>query len=108
MEDALEKLAPFLSSEIVNDVMREQRRPELGFRFFIWTTRRRIFRSWVSHNLVIDMLAKDDGFDTYWKILEELKNSNIQIPPPTFSVLIAAYAKSGMAEKAVESFGMGC
>ncbi|RVX09570.1 Pentatricopeptide repeat-containing protein [Vitis vinifera] len=105
MEDALEKLAPFLSSEIVNDVMREQRRPELGFRFFIWTTRRRSFRSWVTHNLVIDMLAKDDGFDTYWKILEELKNSNIQIPPPTFSVLIAAYAKSGMAEKAVESFG---
>ena len=105
MEDALERIAPFISSEIVRDVLQEQRRPELGFRFFIWTTRRRSFCSRDSRNLVMDMLVKDDGFGTYWKILEELKNSNIQIHSPTFTVLIEAYAKSGLAEKAVESFG---
>ena len=105
MEDALEKIAPFLSCEIVSDVLQEQRRPELGFRFFIWATRRRSFCSRDSRNLVMDMLVKDGGFDTYWKILEELKNSNIQIHSPTFTVLIEAYAKSGLAEKAMESFG---
>lgn len=104
MEDALEKIATFLSSEIVNDVMQEQRRPELAFRFFIWTTRRRRFHCWSLRNMVRDMLAKDDGFDTYWKILDELKNSNIRIPSPTFSVLIEAYANSGLTGKAVESF----
>nr|GMD85705.1 pentatricopeptide repeat-containing protein At1g79540 [Ipomoea batatas] len=106
MEPALDKVSHFLSSQAVASVIREQRKPELGFRFFIWTTNKKHFRSWDSHNLIIDMLAKDGGyFDLYWKTLEEVKNSAMPICSDAFAVLISAYWKLNKAEMAVECFG---
>lgn len=105
MEEALERVLPFLSPDIITSVIHQQPDPQLGFRFYIWAIKQKGLRSSVSQNLVIDLLIKDDGFDLYWKTLEELKNCKAPIVSDAFLVLIEAYAKSGMAEKAVESFG---
>ncbi|XP_059646286.1 pentatricopeptide repeat-containing protein At1g79540 isoform X1 [Cornus florida] len=106
MEVCLERMVCFLSPETVTSVLQEQRNnPELGFRFFVWAAKRKKFRSWDSHNLVVDMLIKDNGFEMYWKTLEELNSCEVPISSDAFAVLIAAYWKLHMAEKAVESFG---
>ncbi|KAG2667004.1 hypothetical protein I3760_15G091900 [Carya illinoinensis] len=105
MEPALERLVPSLSSNIVSYVIQQHRDPRQGFRFFIWATRKKRLRSRASDNLVIDMLVRDKhGFHLYWKTLQDLKNCRIPIASNAFTVLIAGYAKIGMAEKAVEAF----
>nr|GMC85958.1 short-chain type dehydrogenase/reductase-like [Ipomoea batatas] len=105
MEPALDKVSHFLSSQAVASVIREQRKPELGFQFFIWTTNKKHFCSWDSHNLIIDMHAKVGHFDLYWKTLEEVKNFAMPICSDAFAVLISAYWKLNKAEMAVECFG---
>ncbi|KAF8399947.1 hypothetical protein HHK36_015819 [Tetracentron sinense] len=105
IEETLEDLVPFISTHIVTSVLQEQQNVQLGYRFFIWAMRRKHFRSWVSHNLMIDMLCGANGFELAWKVLEELRTCGIPIVSQAFTVLITAYAKLGMAEKAVESFG---
>lgn len=105
MENALEHISPFLSPDIVTSVIEEQQNQRLGFRFFIWATKRKSLRSWASHNLVIDKLFNENVFELFWKTLEELKISRVPITSYPFAVLIAAYAKFGMATQAVESFG---
>ncbi|KAJ4962803.1 hypothetical protein NE237_022742 [Protea cynaroides] len=105
IEDQLETLVPFLSPDVVTSVLQENQNVGVGFRFFIWAMRRKQFRSWVSHNLMTDKLCGANGIDLAWKSLEDLKNSGFPIVPQAFVVLIQAYAKSAMPEKAVESFG---
>ncbi|KAI7997804.1 Pentatricopeptide repeat-containing protein [Camellia lanceoleosa] len=105
MEPELEKVVPFLLPDIVNSVFQEQLNPELGFRFFVWASKRRKFRCWVSFDFIIDMLVKDNGFELYWKTLEELKSCGVPISSDAFTVLISGYWKLRMAEKAVEAFG---
>lgn len=118
MEPALEKVVPFLTREIVTSVLEEKKTNlELGFRFFIWAMKNKHFRSWQSHNLVVDMLVNDsndkscdfDGFDLYWKILDEVKKCENEcenrIDSAAFAVMISAYWKIKKAEKAVETFG---
>ncbi|KAM7500159.1 hypothetical protein LguiA_024573 [Lonicera macranthoides] len=107
MESALSIFIPYLSPHIVTSVIQEQQNPKLGFRFFLWAMRRKRFRSWDSHNLVIDMLVRDNGtgIGLYWEALEEVKNLGVKIPSRAFVVLIAGYWKMNEAEKAVECFG---
>ncbi|GFY93674.1 pentatricopeptide repeat (PPR) superfamily protein [Actinidia rufa] len=105
MEPVLEKVSPVLIPEIINSVLRELQNPQLGFRFFIWATKRKHFRFWASFDCVVDMLVVDNGFDLYWKTLEELKSCGVPIPSDAFTVLITGYWKLKMANKAVEAFG---
>lgn len=107
MESALSIFIPYLSPRIVTSVIEEQKNPKLGFRFFLWAMRTKRFRSWDSHNLVIDMLVRDNGngIGLYWEALEEVKNLGANIPSRAFVVLIAGYWKMNKAEKAVECFG---
>lgn len=105
IEPALEPLVPFLSKKIITSVIKDQVNRQLGFRFFIWASRRERLRSRESFGLVIDMLSEENGCDLYWQTLEELKSGGVSVDSYCFRVLISAYAKMGMAEKAVESFG---
>ncbi|CAN8233648.1 unnamed protein product [Cochlearia groenlandica] len=106
IESALEPLVPFLSQKIITSVIRNQFNQRLlGFRFFIWASKRERLRSRESFGLVMDMLSEENGYDLYWQTLEELKSGGVSVDPYCFCVLISAYAKMGMAEKAVESFG---
>lgn len=106
IEDALEIIAPHISSDVITSVIQEQPNARLGFRIFIWSLRRRHLCCSASQNLIIDRLVKDNAFELYWKTLQELKDSSTEISSDAFSVLIEAYSKAGMAEKAVQSFGM--
>ncbi|KAK1427103.1 hypothetical protein QVD17_15786 [Tagetes erecta] len=107
MEPALEQVVPFLSPEIITSVLQEQQNPYLCFRFFVWAARRKHFRSWGSHNLMIEMLVSNnlDLFDAYWKVLDEVKKLGFGVSSDAFAVLIAGYWEMKNAEKAVESFG---
>ncbi|KAI3526057.1 hypothetical protein L1887_05227 [Cichorium endivia] len=107
MEPALEQVVPFLSPEIITSVLQEQQNPYLCFRFFVWAAKRKQFRSWGSHNLMINLLVSDNShlFDAYWRALEEIKSYGLRIPSDAFAVLIAGYWETKNAEKAVESFG---
>ncbi|XP_021901410.1 pentatricopeptide repeat-containing protein At1g79540 [Carica papaya] len=105
MEPALEPLVPFLSPAVISSIIQERGDLLLDFRFFIWASRRKRFRSWASHDLIIDMLSKEKGFDLFWLTLEELRKGRFLIASDAFLVLISGYAKMGLAEKAVESFG---
>ncbi|KAK9069232.1 hypothetical protein SSX86_013349 [Deinandra increscens subsp. villosa] len=107
MEPALEQVVPFLSPEIITSVLQNQQNPYLCFRFFVWSARRKQFRSWSSHNLMIDMLVSNnlDVFDAYWRALDEIKKLGFRISSDAFAVLIAGYWEMKSAEKAVESFG---
>ncbi|CAN7041787.1 unnamed protein product [Brassica rapa subsp. trilocularis] len=105
IEPALEPLVPFLSHKTITSVIKDHLNPQLGFRFFIWASRRERLRSKESFSLLIDMLSKENGCDLYWQTLEELKSSGVSVDSYCFLVLISAYAKMGSAEKAVESFG---
>ncbi|KFK42357.1 hypothetical protein AALP_AA2G245700 [Arabis alpina] len=107
IEPALEPLVPFLSKKIITSVIKDHinLNRKLGFRFFIWASRRERLRSSECFSLVIDMLSEENGYDLYWQILEELKSNGVFVDSYCFSVLISAYAKMGMVEKAVESFG---
>ncbi|XP_062093037.1 pentatricopeptide repeat-containing protein At1g79540 [Humulus lupulus] len=107
MEHALDRALPYLNPEIVTSVVQQQPNRLLGFRFYIWATKWKSLRSRVSQNLVMDMLAKDNGsgFELYWKTLEQLRDCGLPIASHAFTVLIKGFSKLGMAEKAVESFG---
>ena len=105
IEPALEPLVPFLSHKTITSVIKDHLNPQLGFRFFIWASRRERLRSKESFSLLIDMLSKENGCDLYWQTLEELKSSGVSVDSYCFLVLISAYANMGSAEKAVESFG---
>ncbi|KAL3533760.1 hypothetical protein ACH5RR_007281 [Cinchona calisaya] len=118
IEPALDKVVPFLTRGIVTCVLEEKKTDlELGFRFFIWAMKFKSFRSYASHNLVVDMLVSDcsdkrcnlDGFDLYWKILDEVKKcengGRNRIDSAAFAVLISAYWRIKRGEKAVETFG---
>ncbi|CAA7062110.1 unnamed protein product [Microthlaspi erraticum] len=105
IEPALEPLVPFLSRKIITSVIKDQVNRQLGFRFFIWASRRARLRSRESFGLVLDMLSEENGCDLYWQTLEELKSGGVSVDSYCFCVLLSAYAKMGMAEKAVESFG---
>lgn len=108
MEPVLEEVVHIFTPEIVASVLEEEKKhsPELGFRFFIWAAKRKCFRSWVSHNLVVDMLCSSDcGFDLYWKILDEASKRQSYLSSDAFSALIWAYWKVKKPEKAVETFG---
>ncbi|KAI5682865.1 hypothetical protein M9H77_04093 [Catharanthus roseus] len=114
MESVLEEVLPILTPEIVASVLEEKKHnPGLGFRFFIWAAKRKCFRSWVSHNLIIDMLISGDshggngyhGFDLYWKTLDEVRKCGNPITSEAFAVLISAYWRLKKAEKAVDTFG---
>ncbi|VFQ72206.1 unnamed protein product [Cuscuta campestris] len=104
MEPALEKVSNFLSSHLVTSTLGKLQKPELNFRFFIWTTNKKHFRSLDSHKLIIDMLSKDGNLDLYWKTLEEVRNSAMPIYPDAFAVMISAYWKLDKAEMAIECF----
>lgn len=73
----------------------------------MWAAKRKQFRSWGSHNLMINLLVSDNShlFDAYWRALEEIKSYGLRIPSDAFAVLIAGYWETKNAEKAVESFG---
>ncbi|KAL1218868.1 Pentatricopeptide repeat-containing protein [Cardamine amara subsp. amara] len=107
IEPALEPLVPFLSNKIITSVIKDHQinNRRLGFRFFIWASRRERLRSRDSFSLIIDMLSEGNGCDLYWQTLEELKSGGVSVNSYCFCVLISAYAKMDMAEKAVESFG---
>ncbi|KAF6150068.1 hypothetical protein GIB67_002850 [Kingdonia uniflora] len=105
IEYPLEKIHPFLSHSVITSVLRDQKRNVgLGFRFFVWAMRRKSFRSWISHNLMIDMICEENGFVSAWESLELLRSCGIPIVSQAFTVLISAYLKSGMVEEAIESF----
>ncbi|XP_059280362.1 pentatricopeptide repeat-containing protein At1g79540 [Lycium ferocissimum] len=107
LEPALDKLVHFLCPNTISSILelQQQKNPELGFRFFIWAAKRRRFRSWVSQNLIIDMLLKDGGFDLYWNVFDKLNIDGIPISSDAFAALIWGYWKVNKAEKAVEAFG---
>ncbi|KAK0580678.1 hypothetical protein LWI29_004950 [Acer saccharum] len=105
IESALEPLVPFLSPDIIPSIIKETQNPQVGFRFYIWATKRKRLLSWVSRNLVVDMLLEPNGFDLYWTTLEELKEAGVPVTSNAFHVLISGYAKAGACEKVLESFG---
>ncbi|KAK3446667.1 hypothetical protein EUGRSUZ_A02340 [Eucalyptus grandis] len=105
VEPALDRISPFLSHDVVESVVREQRDRARCFRFLFWAMRDRRFRVWDSHRLVVDVLAEEEGaFDVYWRVLEEVRSCGLRIVSDAFLVLISAYWKMGMAEKAVDAF----
>ncbi|KAL8128813.1 hypothetical protein V2J09_017968 [Rumex salicifolius] len=104
LEFSLEPLARNLSPRIVSSVVQNPPNPQSGFRFFIWATRRRQFRTWDLQESIFSMLVQEGGFDLYWKTLEELRDGKILIPSDAFRVLITGYWSIGDAEKAVEVF----
>ncbi|GAB4843868.1 hypothetical protein Ancab_013830 [Ancistrocladus abbreviatus] len=106
IEPALDSVVDILSPKIVSSVIKKQRHnPQLSFRFIIWAMKRDRWRIWKLHDLIVDMIKRDDEFELYWRTLEELKSSGVWIPSDAFLVLILSYWKVGIAEKAVESFG---
>ncbi|KAH7570259.1 hypothetical protein JRO89_XS05G0077900 [Xanthoceras sorbifolium] len=106
IESALEPLVPFLSPELIPSIIQATPNPQLGFRFFIWATNHKRLLSKVSYNLVINMLLESNGFDLYWRMLEELKEAGVSVKSYAFAVLFSGYAKAGACEKALESFGL--
>ncbi|RWR87062.1 pentatricopeptide repeat-containing protein isoform X2 [Cinnamomum micranthum f. kanehirae] len=112
VETPLERLVPRISASIVASFLQQHQHrddPQSAFRFFAWAMRRMRFNSWVSHNSMIRILQGEregeNGFKAAWKVLDELKGGGIPIVPHVFAVLMHAYAKSGMAANAIESFG---
>ncbi|KAA0033553.1 hypothetical protein IC582_026531 [Cucumis melo] len=106
MEDGLKVISSRITSYIITSVLRKQPNTLLGFRLFIWSLESSHFRWRALKHLIIDKLIKDNAFELYWKVLQELKESAIEISSDAFSVLIEAYSEAGMEEKAVESFGL--
>ncbi|KAF2307964.1 hypothetical protein GH714_033838 [Hevea brasiliensis] len=104
MEPALEPMVPFLSPGLVTSIIKNPPSPQLGFRFFIWASKYKRFRSWLFHTVILDMLIKDNGLELYWQVLNDIKKCDLSISAAAFTVLIQAYAKMGMVEKAVEAF----
>ncbi|XP_073099929.1 pentatricopeptide repeat-containing protein At1g79540 [Elaeis guineensis] len=106
IEPPLECIAPLLTSHVVAAVLDETPAVRSAFRFFVWASRRRHLRSWVGHNRMISLLRDgEEGFESAWQSLVEIRDCGELIPPAAFTVLISAYSASSMAEKAVESFG---
>ncbi|PIN24571.1 hypothetical protein CDL12_02687 [Handroanthus impetiginosus] len=112
IEPPLGKLAPSLNREVVISVLQSQAQlkkdPRICFRFFMWASGKARFRSGVSHNLIVDMLTSGENgnsLDLYWSVLDELRNEKLPVYADAFVVLILAYWRLRMAEKAVETFG---
>ncbi|CAN1828751.1 Pentatricopeptide repeat-containing protein At1g79540 [Linum perenne] len=108
MEPELDAMVPFLSPADVTSVIQDPPNPQLGFRFFIWASRYKRFRTWESRETILRMLVEEKGTDLYCQVLEEMKRSwkKLQVPAEAFLVLIQAYERKGMGEKAVEAFGL--
>ncbi|GMH29395.1 hypothetical protein Nepgr_031238 [Nepenthes gracilis] len=68
--------------------------------------KRRRFRTWELHDLVMEVTTKDGGFQVYLKVLEELSSCGVSKPPDAFLVSISSFWKVGIPETAVESFDM--
>ncbi|XXG78510.1 hypothetical protein AAC387_Pa08g2445 [Persea americana] len=108
IETPLERLVPRMSASVVASVLQQHSGPpQSGFRFFAWAMRRMHFNTWVSHNYMIRILhgEGENGFQAAWQVLDELKCGGIPIVPHVFALLMQAYAKSGRAVNAIESFG---
>lgn len=58
-----------------------------------------------SFDYIVGMLVEENGFELYWKTLEQLKVCGVSVPSDAFTVLIAGYWKLRMGDKAVEVFG---
>ncbi|WCJ42437.1 Pentatricopeptide repeat (PPR) superfamily protein [Euphorbia peplus] len=106
MEPALELMVPFLIPETVKSIIENPPNPSLGFRFFIWASKYRKFRLWDSRAIVVDCLTRENCHELYLQVLKEIKECNFPIPASAFTLLIQAYAKMGMNEKALETFEM--
>ena len=106
MEDGLKVISSRIRSYTITSVLQEQPDTRLGFRLFIWSLKSWHLRCRTVQDLIIGKLIKENAFELYWKVLQELKNSAIKISSEAFSVLIEAYSEAGMDEKAVESFGL--
>ncbi|GMH29393.1 hypothetical protein Nepgr_031236 [Nepenthes gracilis] len=106
IEPALDRIAHTLSLRIISSVLQRQVDAKVGFRFIIWAMKRRRLRTWELHDLIIEVIRKDGGFEVYGKVLEELRSCGVSIPSDAFLVLISSFWKVGIPEKAVESFGM--
>ncbi|CAN6464795.1 unnamed protein product [Victoria cruziana] len=105
IDAAFHKWADVLSQEMVSWILAELDNVKREFRFFAWAMREKRLRSWASHGFMIQSLVKSRGFDSAWESLEEMRSGRHLIVPQVFTVLISAYAESGMVEKAVEAFG---
>ncbi|CAL1409154.1 unnamed protein product [Linum trigynum] len=105
MEPELDAMVPFLSPAAVASVIQQPPNPQLGFRFFIWASRYKRFRTWESRDAILRMLGDEKGMDLYRQVLEETKRCKFEVPAEAFLVLIQACGKRGMDEKAVEAFG---
>ncbi|MFS8002031.1 putative tetratricopeptide-like helical domain superfamily [Helianthus anomalus] len=114
MEPALDQIASFLSPDVITHVIQTQQNPHLCFRFFIWSSKRKQFRSWVSHNLIINMLIspnstiptkKLDLFEEYLTVLDEVNKLGYRVSSDAFAALIGGYWGVKNGEKVMEVFG---
>ncbi|GJU23924.1 pentatricopeptide repeat-containing protein [Tanacetum coccineum] len=104
MEPSLEQVAPFLTPDVITSVLQQQQDPFLCFRFFIWAAKRKQFRSWASHNLMITMLVANK-IDTFWRVLDDVRKCGFRVPSDAFAVFIGGYVEVKEVERAVEAFG---
>ncbi|CAI0555007.1 unnamed protein product [Linum tenue] len=88
MEPELDAMVPFLFPAAVASVIQQPPNPQLGFRFFIWASRYKRFRTWESRDAILRMLGDEKGMDLYRQVLEETKRCKFEVPAESFLVLI--------------------
>ncbi|PWA53297.1 pentatricopeptide repeat (PPR) superfamily protein [Artemisia annua] len=105
MEPSLEQVVPFLTPDVITHVLQHQQDPFLCFRFFVWAAKRKHFRSWASHNLMISMLVGSNKIESFWRVFDDVRKCGYSVPSDAFAVLIGGYAEAKEVERAVEAFG---
>lgn len=105
VEVFLDQLAPAVSARVAIKVMDSEKDVRLTFRFFLWAVRtKHLKRNWDLHNLMIAILRESKEFEAAWEVLKGIKGEGQKFSVEPFTVLMSAYAKAGMVEKAIESF----
>ncbi|GAB2297418.1 hypothetical protein Dimus_031523 [Dionaea muscipula] len=106
IEPDLDRIAHSVSPQVISSFIEKQHVSVVGFRFIFWAMKIRRLRMWKFYDLIIDLIVKrEDGFELYWKTLEDLKDCGVSVPSDAFLVLISSYWKVGNPEKALDSFG---
>lgn len=101
----LDQLAPAVSVGLAIKVMESEKDVRLSFRFFLWAVRtKHLKKSRDLRNLMIAILRESKEFEAAWEVLKRIEGEGQKISVAPFIVLMSAYAKAGMVEKAIESF----
>ncbi|GLJ37754.1 hypothetical protein SUGI_0767210 [Cryptomeria japonica] len=101
----LYQMGSSISAEIAYMVMKSEKDVKMIFRFFLWAMQKQSLISFRGlQNLMIEILKESREFEVAWDLLREVRREGKMTNAASFNVLISAYGKVGMVEKAIESF----